>query len=306
MIRNVISLAVTKRYREGSEKFMQLFDKMNASFIGAGKAGVTLGAYFRSKGIVIGGYASENMRSSLAAAKITGSRVFNNVAELVENSGIIFITTPDDAIESVWDQVSSCNIKGKFICHTSGSLTSAVFTGIKECGAWGYSAHPMYAFADKDGNFDGLEKAYFTIEGDGKYLNEFRSVFSAIGSKTIVIDREKKTLYHISNVMVSNLVLALVSIGCECLEDCGISSEDSLNALLPLINCNVKNISEKGVINSLTGPAERNDTGTVQKHLGALPEKYKQMYNVLTRRILELSGMKHPDRDYSELLKLIK
>lgn len=285
---------------------MNALDDINISFIGAGKAGVTLGAYFRSKGLDIGGYVGRSSASAEYAADITMSKPFSGISELVKHSKIIFITTPDDRIGEVWGEISVCGIKDKIICHTSGSLTSGIFEGIGVCGAYGYSVHPMYAFAGKDGNFDGLEQACFTIEGDERRIEYVKNIFSLTGNKTIVIDQKNKTLYHIANVMASNLVLALVSIGCECMEECGVGSEESLDALLPLIKGNVDNIDRKGLIKSLTGPAERNDSGTVAKHLGIIPEEYKPVYKILTRRIVELSCKIHPERDYSEIWKMLE
>lgn len=284
---------------------MNALDKMQIGFIGAGKAGVSLGAYFRSKGLGVGGYISRSRASAQSAADITASKAYADMAGLAAQCGIIFITTPDDRIEEVWYELMRCDIRGGIICHTSGSVTSGVFAGIDECGAYGYSIHPMYAFAGRDGNIDGLDAACFTIEGDGRRLDDLKSIFSRMGNKTIIINREGKALYHLANVTASNLVLALISIGCEFLEEAGAGGDESLSALMPLIRGNIDNIAGKGLIDSLTGPAERNDTGTVQKHLSVLPAGYERIYKVLTGRLVELSAKKHPGRDYSKLLALL-
>jgi predicted short-subunit dehydrogenase-like oxidoreductase (DUF2520 family) len=281
-------------------------DGINIGFVGAGKAGITLGAYFAAKGLNVEGYFSRSRSSSLSAAGITASMAFSGIAELVEKCGMIFITTPDGAIKETWDKISACGIKDKIICHTSGAGSSDIFTGIKELGGYGYSVHPMYAFAEKNGNYCGLENAYFTIEGDDGRLDVLNDMFSAMGNKTIVIDRNSKTLYHLSNVMVSNLVLALVGIGCECLEKCGVDGTDALDALYPLIKCNIENIGSKGLINSLTGPAERNDVETVSSHLNVCPENYKDVYKILTRKLTDLSAKRHPKRNYSKLSELLR
>ena len=284
---------------------MDDLDNMKIGFIGAGKVGVSLGAYFRSKGLCIVGYVSHSPLSSQTAAEITSSQAFKKISELVIQCELIFITTPDDQIGNVWSELACCNIKWKIICHTSGSASSDIFKGISECGAFGYSIHPMHAFANRYGRAEGLEKAYFTIEGDKYRLNDVREFFSRIGNRTIVIDQESKVLYHISNVMVSNLILSLISMGCECFEECGTDSEEALGAFIPLVTGNIENINRQGLINSLTGPVERNDTGTILKHLAVLPVRYERIYKDLTLRLVELSGKKHPERDYSELLKLL-
>lgn len=278
-------------------------NNIKVGFIGAGKVGVSLGAYFRSKGFCIGGYISRSPLSAMNAAKITSSRTYGNMEELVKQCGIILITTPDGEIGNVWKELSCCSIKGRIICHTSGSLSSGIFTGINACEAYGYSIHPMHAFSNRDGRTDGLEKAYFTVEGSQDRMSVVKELFFKLGNKTIIIAPENKILYHLSNVLVSNLVLSLISIGCECFENCGIESEEALNALMPLITGNIGNIQNQGIIRSMTGPVERNDPGTIAKHLEVLPAGYEGLYRALSLRLAELSAQKHPERDYSELLK---
>lgn len=267
--------------------------------------GVSLGAYFLSKGLCVGGYMSRSLQSARNAAEITYSQLYGNMDELVEQCGIILITAPDGQIGKIWKELACRSIKGKIICHTSGSFSSDIFTGIIEYEASGYSIHPMYAFPNRDGRIEGLEKAYFTIEGDQRRMGDIKELFLLLGNRTIIIEPEKKILYHLSNVMVSNLVLSLISIGCECFENCGTGGQEAMNALMPLIAGNIGNIQRQGVIDSITGPVERNDPGTVSKHLEVLPARYERIYKDLSLKLAGLSAQKHPERDYSELLKLL-
>lgn len=280
--------------------------RMCIGFIGAGKAGVSLGAYFCSKGLEISGYSSRSMKSAVSAAEITSSNVFTALPDLADSSDIIIVSTPDGAIGEVWKELQKCNIRNRIICHLSGSLSSDIFDGIEAKGSFGYSVHPMFAFSGRDGDFEGVEKACFTIEGSKDKLEEVREVFLQTGNRTLVIDKKQKHLYHVSNVMVSNLVTALLSLGTEAFERCGVSGEEALEALLPLIKGNIENIAKKGFTDSLTGPVERNDTDTIMKHLDVLKEEERLIYVLLTKRLAELSKVKHPGRDQSELLELLE
>ena len=275
-------------------------------FIGAGKAGVSLGAYFGSKGLVISGYLSRSFKSAASAAQITSSNAYTAMSDLVDSSDMIIASTPDGVIGEVWKELRKCDISGRIICHLSGSLSSEIFDGIEAMGSFGYSVHPMFAFSGRDGTFGGVEKACFTIEGSKDRLDEVRKILVHTGNTTFVIDKKQKHLYHASNVMVSNLVTALLSLGTEAFQRCGVSGEDALQALLPLIKGNIENIAKKGFPGSLTGPAERNDTDTIMKHLDVLEEEERTIYSLLTKRLAEISKVKHPDRDNSELLELLE
>ncbi len=275
-------------------------------FIGAGKAGTSLGSYFASKGLEISGFSSRTLESALSAARITASEAFPSFKELAKNSDIIVISTPDDAVSDIWSKLRTLDLKDRIIFHLSGSLSSGIFEGIAQKEATGYSVHPMFAFSRRDGNFEGLQTAFFTLEGPREKMDEIRELFRVTGNRTLVIQKEHKTLYHASNVMVSNLVVALISAGSLSFEKCGVRGGDPLEALLPLIKCNMDNISEKGLAGALTGPAERNDINTVRKHLDVLDEEERAIYVLLTEKLVGLAEKKHPDRDYSELLSLLR
>jgi len=278
---------------------------LRIGFIGAGKVGVTLGAYFKGKGLNVAGYASKRYASAIEASIVTSTYAYSDILQLVENCDMVFITAPDDQIKNVWKELLHCNLDQRIICHTSGSLSSDVFIKISEYGAYGYSIHPMCAFSDMNGKIDGLKNAHFSIEGDSQRMDMVKNLISGLGNKITIIEKEKKILYHLANVMVSNFVLSLVSMGCGCFEECGVDREEALHALLPLVTGNIENISRHGYINALTGPVERNDIGTVKKHIDVLPSRYERIYKDLTLRLIELAGMKHPERDYSKLKQLM-
>lgn len=285
-----------------------LGDKKRAciGFVGAGKAGVSLGAYFRSKGLEISGYLSRSRKSAISAAELTSSKAFTALSDLVTASDIIIVSTPDGSIAKVWKELRKCDIRDRIVCHLSGSLSSDIFDGIEAKGSIGYSVHPMFAFGGRDGNFEDVEKAFFTIEGAKERLDEVREIFLCTGNRTFVIDKKQKHLYHVSNVMVSNLVTALLSLGTESFERCGVSGGEALEALLPLIKGNIENIAKRGFPGSLTGPVERNDTDTIMKHLDVLGEEERQIYSLLSKKLAELSKVKHPGRDQSKLLELLE
>lgn len=276
-------------------------NNIKIGFIGAGKVGTGLGVYFASRGKHIAGYYSRSIESAKAAAALTKACAFTDMFQLALQCDLIFITTPDDQIASAWNELTTCNLKNKIICHTSGAVSSAVFERAKDYGVYAYSVHPMFAFPNKSGSVNGIENAYFTIEGDAAYLQDMAGFISSLGNTAQMIDTENKALYHIANVMVSNLVLALLYASDSCLQQSGISAENSLQSLLPLIIGNINNITENGFIPSLTGPVERNDTHTIGRHLEALPKQYGDIYARLSFILSELAIQKHSDRDYSIL-----
>jgi predicted short-subunit dehydrogenase-like oxidoreductase (DUF2520 family) len=138
---------------------------------------------------------------------------------------------------------------------------------------------------------------------DKERIDEIIGFIEKLGNKSLVIDSSKKSLYHIANVTVSNLVLALLSIGYDCMQMCGVNAENTMQTLMPLIISNINNIAEKGFVSSLTGPVERNDVGTIIKHLDALPQQYASIYAQLSMILTGFAQQKHPEKDYLKLLQ---
>lgn len=283
---------------------MDLTNQISLGFIGAGKVGVSLGAYFKSKGLDVVGYVSRNPESARKAALITSTGNFS-LKELVAKCRMIWITTPDDQIEKAWNKLAQYELAGKLICHTGGEKDSSVFLGIAAKGAVGYSIHPMHAFADKTGRIDGLETTRFTLEGDPTYFQLFQKLFLKLGNKLYIIDRQHKPVYHLANVMATNLVLALLSLGSEYLSQCGSFGDEPLEVLMPMIENNLENLKHNSFVRALTGPVERNDRGTVMKHLEVIAPNDVGLYKELSKKLIDLAAKKHPEQDYTCMLQIL-
>ncbi|CAM2078813.1 MAG: DUF2520 domain-containing protein [uncultured Clostridium sp.] len=270
-------------------------------FIGAGKVGFSLGKYLKENNIDISGYYSKSQHSSKEAAIFTNTRQYNNLEDLIKNSDAIFITTPDNQIADVWNEVKKLPIKEKLICHCSGSISSEVFSNINNHGAYGYSIHPMFAISDKYNSYKNLSQAFITIEGHEKHIEYLNMLFLNLGNDVAIINKENKSLYHAAAVTVSNLVLGLINNGVNYLEACGFTKEMAIKALYPLIENNLRNVKERGTVNSLTGPIERGDLSTVINHLNVIPEEDKELYRLLSKNILKIAKVKNLERDYKNL-----
>ena len=274
---------------------------MVIGFIGSGKVGFSLGKYFSMKGITLSGYYSEFYEDAKEASEFTNSKAYEKINDLIEDSSMIFITTPDDSIHEVWQKLSNFNLTNKIICHTSGSLTSSIFSTINNSHAFAYSLHPIFAFSDKYNSYKNLQNAYFSIEGPESHVQQLKNFIHSLGNKSFVINKDNKALYHLASVTVSNLVLSLLNTGCSYLSKCGLSENDALEALSPLIQNNIDNIKTSGFVNALTGPVERNDLGTVKHHIEVIPKDDVQLYKNLSLKLLPLSEKKHKNKDYKKL-----
>ncbi len=269
---------------------------MRIGFVGAGKVGCTLGLYLSQNHEIVG-YASRSSASAEYAAELCGSEAFNDTSELVGRCDLLYVTTPDDVIGTVWEALAKdseirSTLKGKFIAHASGSLSSEVFVQAKELGAYPYSTHPLFAIASKTDSAKELGDALFVIEGAEEHLSEITKLFSTLGNRTQTINTEDKTRYHAAAVLASNHVVSLYSLAAKELERCGFTAEDACNALSPLFLGNARNLAKLGPISCLTGPAERGDIQTINKHLEVLEGDTHDVYELLNNEALAIAKAK--------------
>ena len=272
---------------------------MKIGFIGAGKVGFSLGKYFTEHGIYVSGYYSRNLNSSKEAAAFTKTKYYIELEDIIKESDTLFLTVPDGSIREVYSKMIHLDIEGKCLVHCSGALSSMVFSGISEKGARGCSVHPICAVSDKLTGYRDLSKAYFTIEGND--VTELSELLCGCGNVVESISAEEKVKYHAASVCASNLVVGLYDIAAGLLQECGLSENFARNALHPLFLGNANNIASKGVVQALTGPVERGDSETVEKHLSVLSGDEKQIYRLLSGRLVSVAEQKNPDRDYQRL-----
>ncbi len=270
-------------------------------FIGAGKVGFSLGKYLLIHGHVVSGYYSRSCNSAKEAAAFTQTKFYENLASIVEDSDTLFVTVPDDVIGNIWDDMRNLPIKNKNICHCSGLISSNAFFNAQKYGAYVYSVHPLYAISDKYHSYQELSKAYFAIEGSEKNLHMMQQLFQSMGNRVILLSSAQKNLYHAAAVMVSNQMLAMADVGIGLLMQCGFEREDAKTALYPLMMGNLQKLADMDTTEILTGPVERNDVVTVQKHMAALPKAEKDIYKILSQKLVAIAKRKHPQRDYTNM-----
>lgn len=282
---------------------------MRIGFIGAGRVGCTLGKYLVQSdgGWELMGYYSRRTQSAAEAADFTGSRVYDKMEALVEDCEAVFLTTPDDTLRSVWDELCALplSLDGRLVIHCSGACDCGMFPIPSGCTVTLAGLHPFYAVSDRFHSYETIGNALFTLEGSGARLTELSECLSASGLYIQPIRSEDKTAYHAAAAVASNLMVALTELSIQTLTRCGFDRAHARMALRPLMQGNLDAVMERDTAQALTGPAERADTQTVQKHLQVLNGEEREIYRLLTKQLIPIAAEKNPDRDYRELMKLL-
>jgi predicted short-subunit dehydrogenase-like oxidoreductase (DUF2520 family) len=285
---------------------------MKIGFIGAGKVGTAFGSYLKQKGFQVAGYYSRTFSSAQNAAAASDSRAFDSLSRLSEACDLLFITTGDDDVSSVAAQLaqSPCLRRGQLIVHMSGALPSTVLNPVKARGCSVYSLHPLQSFADIQKSVQDLSATYFSLEGDGEHIEILENMLKDCGNRYFILKADQKTLYHAAACILSNYLVTLVHKGLQLMEGIEPDGRVAFEAMLPLIEGTLKNISMLGTKAALTGPIARQDIHTVAKQLEAVqtaaPEQLA-LFAALAAETAKLAGYCQNDKGPSlQLEQLIK
>lgn len=266
-----------------------------------------MGKYITMHGGNVCGFYNRTASSAMEAAQLCDTTFYEDLDSLIEVSDTLFITTTDRAIEEIWDCIAAKNVRGKVICHFSGSLSSDIFSNRKRVGVYACSLHPIYAFSNKITAYQNLTEAIFTVEGDDTALIRMQELFDLIPNRIVKIPTEAKAKYHAAASVAGNHVTGLVWMAVQLIMEAGIEEETSYAMLKPLVENCISNVFSNGCKESLTGPIERGDAITVKKHLEALEQPiWNQAYRAAGQVVAKLAQGKNPKRDYEAIEQLLR
>jgi len=241
------------------------------ALIGSGRTGLALARLFSKRDIPVSVVVDIDLQEAEACQRLCSSTVISTqLDELPQNTSIVLIAVPDDAIADVGDQLAAGNIITRNIIavHTSGLLSSRVLNKISDSGGLVASFHPCTSFVA--GAPVSLEGVCVTLEGDDEAVQRLTKLACQLGAIPKQISADAKPLYHAACALASNHFVALLHVVSQIMT--GLGDPDGIESLLPLIRTTLDHVEESGVDGALTGPVSRGDSGTVQQHIRALAQ----------------------------------
>jgi predicted short-subunit dehydrogenase-like oxidoreductase (DUF2520 family) len=247
----------------------------NISFIGAGNVAEALCLGFRSAGHTIVSVASRHGLSSKSLAAAVGAEWRQDLS-VPGNCDILIIAVTDTAIEEV---AREAVIPGNtIVVHTAGSVALSALRRDKRAGVF----YPLQTFTK--GFIPELSKVPFFIEAtDTSTLAVLKELGSMIGSGAWNCSSEQRRHLHVAAVFVNNFSNFMMTTGEVIAANAGFDPA----LMRPLIEETARKALFRGPAMAQTGPAVRNDTGTIKSHLDLLsfsPE-YQKLYRLLSSMI---------------------
>jgi predicted short-subunit dehydrogenase-like oxidoreductase (DUF2520 family) len=278
--------------------------------VGGGPAAIALSGGLRLGGVPVLGLWARKPEQARTAGAIAGVAAFSAAPpDLLLEADVILLAVRDESIADVARTLVATGLvtRKHVMVHCSGAISAReAFADVLEHIGGAAAMHPLRAISDPRAAMREFKGTVFGIEGDDLGKEKVRALIAALGGRAIELAGPQMAAYHAAAAIASNYLVALLDVATELLVGAGISPDDSLAALLPLVQGTAANLRERGLPHALTGPIRRGDTGTVARHLevlDTLPGDAGALYRTLAQRTLTIAR-KCGDADPSKLAEI--
>jgi len=196
-----------------------------------------------------------------------------NLSDIVE-ADVCIIAIPDNLIG---DFSAKLPFQNKLVVHTSGGANIDALSKNNRRGVF----YPLQTFSrNTEVNFSNIPICVEAESNDDVTL--LKKLGHSISEKVNKISSEEREHLHVAAVFVNNFTNHLYHIA----ETITTTHKLDFNLLKPLLTETANKIKNRSPSQVQTGPAMRNDSKTIEKHLKLLEgSDYKELYKQLTNSI---------------------
>lgn len=215
------------------------------------------------------------LSQQLYEATATNKLDFSNTT-----ANIVIIAVTDNAIAEVVSQLKVP--KNTLVVHTSGTQPLEILQGIDApIGVF----YPLQTFT-KNKVIDFKYVPLCIETQDQKKIHLLGEIATSLSKEVFVLDSDQRKALHVAAVIACNFTNHLLAIAKEILDD----KEMDFEMLYPLIKETMQKAISMPPKEAQTGPAKRNDTKTIEKHIEYLQKypRYQAIYKEITESILNL------------------
>ena len=210
--------------------------------------------------------------------------------DVVDRADIVFLTVPDDAIAAVASRLKWR--EGVAAVHCSGAAELTVLEAAARAGAAVGGFHPLQMFADPEVAVAGLSRCAVAVEAGEPLAATLTAMVKALGARPLRVPAGARAAYHAGAHYAGPFLVALLDEAVRVWGRLGISREDALAALLPLVQGSTDAISHSGLARAMAGSVARGDVQTVARHLealGGLDAEARDFYRRMALRTIPIA-----------------
>lgn len=215
----------------------------------------------------------------------------NQLQQSVTQSDVVLLLISDDAIEQFIQQHPF--LQNKILIHLSGSLIIEQAIG----------CHPLMTFGQEFYDLETYQSMPFICDNGV----DFSAVFPQLKNQSYSVEPKQKAYYHAMCVMAGNFSQVLMR---ETSQQLNNQLDLPLDLMFPYLLQNTKNFIANPKT-SATGPLERGDITTVQKHLQVLEGNeleniYQSFIEFSSHQLVGFSQPENRLRPTTQLLRKVQ
>jgi len=255
---------------------------------GAGRCGRCLGLALEHAGHQIVGSWNRTEAAAKSFAPVPWPIHWGaSIPETLEEADVVWVTVVDQAIAQ---EAARIGRPHHIMLHASGALPARVLRGSQTPPRSVASCHPLQSFTPVTLATDPIgqvQRSTFGIEGEPEAVQVAQGLVADMRANTFVVkDETDKQLYHAACCVASNAMVALADLAVELFAASGVSREDGLRALAPLIQGTADNLSQAADPKDvLTGPVHRGDTAVIKEHLNAIKARCPELVSAYEQTV---------------------
>ncbi len=264
-------------------------------FIGAGRLARCLARRFARAGYPVIAITSKRLTSARSlAAYIDGCTAYPSPQAVIAAADIVFLAVPDDSLGALIASLHfpPARAARQALVHCSGTSSLDLLAPAHAQGVATGSFHPLYLFSGDATDLSRLDGCAVAIEAGSELNATLNALAATLGCQPLPIPAGGRVLYHAAAQYAASFTLCVLA---ECISlwrTLGLQDDEALHALLPLVTSAIDTARDKGLVNALSGPVARGDTGIVEQHLAVLEKHggdHAALYALLTRRAIVLA-----------------
>lgn len=246
---------------------------MDISIIGSGNIARQLIPAFQKHGFKISGLYGRNKEAAALLSDQFQVPLIQDITKV--DSAIVLLCVSDDAIPQVAEQIKNYN---GIVIHTSGSVPSTLLSAFPRYGVF----YPVQTMT-KQGKVNFEKVPVCITASDAATLDILHSIAGVLSNQVYTMDDDHRLRVHLAAVMTNNFINHLVVMARDFLQKNNLDYE----VILPLLRTTFEKLTQAPYNFQQTGPAVRNDTGVIARHMELLTEdpELLTLYQSITESI---------------------
>ena len=268
--------------------------------IGPGRAGIGLGLALARAGYPVRLHGRH--KTALPAPLTLTVGPDDRPPPWIGEAGVLVLAVRDDALRSLALMLQhSQTVRAEHVVlHLSGVQGQEALGPLVTSQAALGSLHPLQTISDPEGAPERLKGAWAAVEGMPRAVEVAERLARDVGLKPFRLATKHKAVYHAGAVFASNYFVVIEAVAQRLLRHAGLTDAEAWQALRPLVEGTLANLSKQQPAEALTGPVMRGDAETVVRHLESLTIDDQNLYRLLGRAALELARKRGMDEALAE------